>query len=237
MEENVSLAIDAVLVVIVLACTVWGLKKGFVKSLLGFIGYVVALLAAIGISNWLAAFVYDGFLREVFIQKISSVLTDGAASTAAEQAEKLLEALPGFVANALGNQGLTAESLEGTLTGSVAVIAPQVADMISPVVINLMRIIFTVVLFSALLFLVRVLVKAVGSVFRLPVLRQMDSLLGGAFGLLSGFVFVLLLTAILGLAVPMMKEDTAAAWQGGIQNSHVMKLADEYNPLQDLFKD
>lgn len=231
-----SLAIDAVFVVVVLVCTVWGLKKGFIKSLLGFIGYVIALLAAISISNWLAAFVYDSFLREVFIQKISSVLTDGAAATAAEQAEKLLEALPGFVANALVNQGVTAESLEGTLAGSVAAIAPQVADMISPVVINLMRIIFTVVLFSVLLFLVRVLVRAVGSVFRLPVLRQMDSLLGGAFGLLSGFVFVLLLTAILGLAVPMMKEETAA-WQDGIQGSHVMKLADEYNPLQYLFKD
>ena len=232
-----SLAIDAVLVIIVLVSTAWGLKKGFMKSLLGFIGYVIALLVALGISNWLAAFVYDSFLREVFIQRISSVLADGAASTAAEQAEKLLEALPGFVANALVNQGMTAASLESSLAGSATAIAPRVADIISPVVINLMRIIFIIVLFSALLFLVRILVKAVGAVFRLPVLRQLDSLLGGVFGLLSGFVFVLLLAAILGLAIPMMKEDAALAWQTGIQESHVMKLAEEYNPLSLLFKD
>ena len=116
-----GLLADALLVLILLACTGWGLKKGVVKSLFSFLGFAAAALLSAALSGVLAAWIYDAFLREVFLERVSSVLTE-AAPTAAAQAAALLEELPAFASNALQNQGVEAleEKLRGVENGFVA---------------------------------------------------------------------------------------------------------------------
>ncbi len=41
-----------------------------------------------------------------------------------------------------------------------------------------------------LLLLVRLVIKLIGNVFRLPVLRQIDGILGGLFGIFKGAVYI-----------------------------------------------
>ena len=91
-----NIVIDALLLCLLLGCTVWGLKKGFIKSLLGFIGYLLAAFLSSALSGVLATFVYQTFLHGVFSDKFSPVLTANAAATPSEQHRALLDSLPGF---------------------------------------------------------------------------------------------------------------------------------------------
>ena len=230
-----NIVIDALLLCLLLGCTVWGLKKGFIKSLLGFIGYLLAAFLSSALSGVLAAFVYQTFLHGVFLEKVSSVLTETAAATAAEQAQALLDSLPGFLSNALVNSGMTQDSLEATLAGSAQELAPVIVNALSPSVINLLRILFMILLFAVFMFLIRILVRMIASVFRLPVLRQVNALLGGAFGLFSGAIFAALLIVLVSWAAPLMPEDTAAAWQNGAQNSIAVQTMSKFFPLVSWF--
>ena len=108
-------------------------------------------------------------------------------------------------------------------------------DLLSPVVINLSRIVLMVVLFSVFMMVVRIVVRTVAAVFRLPLLRQINGLLGAAFGLLSGVIVVMLLCAVMQPAAPLLGQPGTT--QQAVQESRIYQLVYENNPVYSMFRD
>lgn len=230
-----SLVIDIILAGILIYCFVHGYKRGFVRSLTGFVGYLIAAFLSSALSNTLSVSLYRSVLRGPMVDKVTEFLETNASEAAGEQARLFLEQLPGPAANLLVNQGITAESLSKEFSGAAADVAPQIVDLLSPVVINLSRILLTVILFSVLMMVVRILVRTVSTVFRLPILRQINGMLGAVFGILSGIVVVMLLCAVMQLAAPLLGE--AGVTQQTLENSYIYQLAYKNNPVYSMFQD
>ena len=228
-----SLLIDIILAGILICCFVHGYKRGFVRSLTGFVGYLLAAMLSSALSNMLSVSLYRSILRGPMVDSVTEFLETNAA--AAEQAQLFLDQLPAPAANLLANEGITADTIAGQLTGTAADAAPQIVDLLSPVVINLSRIVLMVVLFSVFMMVVRIVVRTVAAVFRLPLLRQINGLLGAAFGLLSGVIVVMLLCAVMQLAAPLLGQ--AGTTQQAVQESRIYQLVYENNPVYSMFRD
>jgi uncharacterized membrane protein required for colicin V production len=231
-----SILADVTMLAIILLCVFLGFHRGFIKSFVEFIGYFVAMFAAILLSNAISVFIYNTILRDMLIKKISTAISTSAALPAEQKVQTILQALPGFVTNSMGSHGVTSASLGKAVSNSAASAAPQVADMISPVIIGLTKIIVTVLLFVLLLLAVRFLAKALNTVFKLPVLHQLNSLLGGVFGLLKGIIIVLLLCAVVQVTIPMMKEKDSRFVQQTVNSSYIFKTVYQNNPTYSLLK-
>ena len=221
-----SLLIDIILAGILICCFVHGYKRGFVRSLTGFVGYLLAAMLSSALSNMLSVSLYRSILRGPMVDSVTEFLETNAAAAAAEQAQLFLDQLPAPAANLLANEGITADTIAGQLTGTAADAAPQIVDLLSPVVINLSRIVLMVV---------RIVVRTVAAVFRLPLLRQINGLLGAAFGLLSGVIVVMLLCAVMQLAAPLLGQ--AGTTQQAVQESRIYQLVYENNPVYSMFRD
>lgn len=92
----------------------------------------------------------------------------------------------------------------------------------------------TAVLFILFEVLVQVIVSAADHLFRLPILRQMNALLGGIFGFLKGAAVLLLICAVTRLALP-----AAAAGKPGwgeIRQSRIYQYAASINPVYPLLQ-
>ncbi len=73
-------------------------------------------------------------------------------------------------------------------------------------------------------------------VFHLPVLRQVNSLLGGVLGFCKGAVVVLLACAVLQIALPQpISDEEGQVWQK-IGSSRIYQAVSAYNPIYMLFQ-
>lgn len=225
--------IDLVLVAILCYFTIVGCEKGLVRSLAGFIGYAVASLAAAFLGRAAAGVLFERFFYDNLVSKISTVLQQTAGQGAADQAQALQSSLPSFVFGG----ALSGDGVLSALNQSIENAAPKIATLLSPSLIGFTRLIVTVVLFSALYFVVRIFVRFISSAFRLPILRQIDMMAGGIAGFLSGCAIALLLCMLLQISLPMMKDGFFGIHQSDLKASWVYQSVYEKSPVNFLFSE
>lgn len=230
-----SMAVDIFLMSVVVLSMIIGFHKGLIRSFFGFVGYLAATVASSVLGGMLSVFLYQNFLHGMLIGKITEILTETAAGTATEKAAAVLDGLPGFLGGVLRQAGMTPESLGGIFAESAQAAAPRMADLAAPVVINFSRLILTVLLFIVVMLLMRMLAHAVGTVFRLPVLRQLNAFLGGLFGFFSGAAVALLICLLLQLAVPMTRDGLFGIRQADLDSSFVYGSIYKNNPVYSVF--
>lgn len=98
----------------------------------------------------------------------------------------------------------------------------------------LSRILAAAVLFAAMELLVHMIASSADHVFRLPVLRQVNMLLGGVVGLAKGVAILFVICALTQFAVPSGRG-AASAWKG-IENSRILQYMEEKNPVDTLLQ-
>lgn len=77
--------------------------------------------------------------------------------------------------------------------------------------------------------------SAADRVFRLPVLRQINALLGGVFGFLKGAAVLLLICAVAGMFLPAATA-VRPAWKG-IGESRIFQMTQSKNPVETLLRE
>ena len=229
-----GILLDIGFVIIILLCVVFGYKKGFFKSIAGFIGAVIAMFLAWVLAGLIANALYQGIFREKLIDNISAVLSNDALASFPEKAAQVVANLPDFLSNTLNNQGITSSQIEQSLQAAGNNAAPATADLISPAVIWLLQLLLTVILFFILVILVRLVIKLIGNVFRLPVLRQVDGILGGLFGIFKGVVYIFLVCILLQLLMPVIGNSSEPMKQV-LDNSFIYQFIFYNNPITSWF--
>ena len=196
----VDLAILGILAVSIL----FGLYRGFIASVASMGGSLLSL----GLSFWLSPMVAD-FLRNN--TSLSNTLMSYADATTRLKDSTL---------SSLSVQGLTSESISSIL-GRASLPAPldkllqnnleqqvykaanipqDVGHYVTQTIVSaLMNVICFVVTFVLLLILFHVIINLLKAIFRFPVLKQLNSIAGGAFGLLRGALLCFVLFALMPL--------------------------------------
>lgn len=222
--------LDGILIVCILLFLAIGIHRGFAKSLVGLIGTIAAVVLAVGLSGMVAQWVYSSFFQPSLMQSLQEAV--GTANSQAA-ARDVLAALPDWASQLLQDNGVTVPALAGILAqgGEGAVITAEA--VISPVMIQLLRMVAVVVLMVVFGIVVSILARVIGQIFRLPLLRQIDSLLGAAAGLLQGAVFCVLVCLVLQLWITATPDDQNPGLRASVEQSAVYQTVESIIPLTD----
>ncbi len=166
------MVLDLIFLIIFLGFMISGFKIGLVRSLVGLIGSVFAMVASVILANR-----FSGLIASLLLQ------------------------------------GKSGNVLELTLT----------------------RVIVTVVIYMLLQMLVRMVVGALDTVFHLPLLHQVNQLLGGVFGLLKGALVIFLLCAVLQMTIPVFSIKNPNFVSKQIISSCIYQFTVAHNPIYELF--
>lgn len=98
------------------------------------------------------------------------------------------------------------------------------------------KVITTAIIYVLLQMLVRLVSRALDTVCRLPILHQVNSLLGGVFGLLKGVLVVFLLCAVLQLTLPLISAKYPSVTKQKISQSRIYQYVYVNNPIYKLFQ-
>ncbi len=226
-----SLAIDVCLLAVLLVAVIASAKKGLVRTVLELVAFAAALLLAVQLCAPMAKACYENVLSERVETKIAEELRVSESASAIKKASVVLDSLPGFVKG----------YVQGSDT-SVAKLAEQIANgnysdrdaakllnenIAQPVCETVLSAVLFLLLFAVLGGVFQWLVSVLSKLFKIPIVKNVNALLGGVFGAVKGCAFVFVAVFLLTAVAPYI-EDTA--YREALQSSHIVSFVSGWLP-------
>ena len=204
--------VDYVIIGVVAISVLFGLYRGFVSSVLSMGGGLISFLSSFALYPKLAALIQNNQeLQRTLLHytDASSRIGDlelaltNVINLGREGIEQVLQnvSLPSPLDSILR---VNLENLVYGTTGAATTVSDYVSQTILQASIN---IICFLVCFIGLYIVISLGLNLIRAVFRFPVLKQLDSLAGGVFGLLRGILLCLAVFTLIPLVQTMIPLD------------------------------
>jgi len=206
---------DIVMAAIIILKIIHGWKRGFIRAAAG----LIALACASFGSLWLKNVLSPALSATLFLPKVQQFVAqrvDTGSEILSEQLDSFFRSvrLPEGIKGKLG-EGILEKANQG---GNELINAA--AETLS---MKLAEVIVFVVCFIIIYFLIRALVRLLdGTVFKIPVVKQLNKLLGAAMGLLTGALISGLLLAAVYLFFPALSQSGGIFSPQSVENSFIV---------------
>ncbi len=232
--------LDIILLAIGVGCVIYGWKCGFFKSVVSLFSGVCALLVSYTFTPSLAQFIKEKFV----IDKVAGSITTTFASIAEagkEGGEKVIYDLKLLLESAqfadtveqCGADEEAMRTLIETTTSNTYEAVERVSYAVAePVSAALSSIIAFICIFILSLIAIRIVTWVVGLVFKLPVLRELDKMMGFVFGVISAVFFVWMFALCADSLVNVLSTVAPGSFSTEIiESSLLVEFFAKYNPL------
>ena len=169
-------------------------KRGIAITILNVAGVALTGFLAYHISNFLASWVYTAFVQQTLTTNLQQMIdTQGINSAIANS----FSALPNWVMGMLGFF-LSIFGLDSSVytndfqvsNSAAAAVSTSVENLIQPVITGMFRLVIGVIISIIIFIIIKILVKKLARVFKIPVVKQINKLLGGVLGLAEAAILV-----------------------------------------------
>lgn len=249
MDWVIGIVLDLVLVAIVLLFCHKGKKDGFAKTLIGFLGFFIAIILAALLCKPIANFAYTSLAQKPVENAIETAIY-AQADSIQEKApsvdeiltgiEDALENAPQFLKNALAleeKREQLAAQINEIYTADITALSQNAAEIIvKPIIVMVLSGVVFILLFFILMLICSLLAKSLKLVNKIPLLGGVNALLGGLIGLLKGIIVVIIINWLLVLFVGDSGNLFGVITPQTIQSSLIMKNLAVINPLNLIFE-
>ncbi len=197
--------VDIAFVALLVISVIDGRRKGFVKIILSFAGMLVTWFVASGFSLPVAEWANEAFVGDWITKALEGAIADSISNGS----ESILASIPEYIANAAKVAGVSFEELASQLGNTVdpVVASEKIYGAIeNNLVISVLRIVSFFALYLVMNSVVSIVIGIIGKVFKLPVLKGINKLLGSVVGALKGILIAVVISIVLGLVAMVVPE-------------------------------
>lgn len=167
---------DLLFIVVLILTSAAGWRRGFLSSLMLFIGGLVGIFGAVWAARALGPVIYNDYVGVTIAQKVSAALTETGGDAAA--AVQGLTFLPETIRNAL----------VGTMNEITGEATPRVVEVLEPIVLPLIQVIIFLVVCVLVRWLFRALAWTMRGCNSIPLVGSLNRLLGLVLGAVTGVI-------------------------------------------------
>lgn len=213
--ETLSLIVDALFILILVATILDGRRKGFFKTVLSLVATAISILVAYEYSAVLAEWANEAFVRKAAVSTFSEVISVHLNNGT----QAVIDAIPDFISGAAETGGVSISGVISDIGSSVDTV--QAAEQIyggiySIIVFPILSVIAFIVLFAITNALLSLGIKLLNNIFKLPVLKSLNKLLGGIIGAVKGVAVIAILGTVLVVVSPILPEEFRLAVDASI---------------------
>lgn len=224
--------VDIIIMAILAFCLVSGMHKGFITSTLALVGFFGAWIGAYASYGYLVQAVQQ---NEGLINFMSSLV--GAADlfdTASLADLEVALASTADIDQAVSEIGipLISDFFRNNVVGQVFAndgLVKMSEYLTQTLLLSMLNIFSFIVMFAVIYAAVLLLVNLLNNVFRFPMIKHMDWLLGGAFGLLRGLIVVMLIFAVVPTLSSALESMDVSLLTEMVNESRLGSLMQEHN--------
>lgn len=209
-------------------------KIGFAQTVTALVGKIAAFFVSMFIGKAFSKLIYEVFIGKKVTSLLSEYINDGdSVSEILAALNEVSDSLPSFMANFYGISN--SQYLENKINSSVAnVIEFLEEQIVQPAVTGFIHIILFVISFAILSFLVHHFSKAVGFVFKLPLIKTVDRFCGGLLGLVQGGINLYLVALAARFILYFLSEQPQFFNENLIMDTFIWSRIYLFNPFQFL---
>ena len=225
-----SLIFDGIILVAALVSIIVGAKRGFVKSIMGICTLIAALFVAFAFTPALS----DYIERSEPVKEITQNITDtlGSLSKTEEGSYDLLrlfDDMPDSFKQILDRYRVDAEELEDSANPKPNADESAVSGLASQIAGPVAKAISGVLAFSALfigtVIVLKLLTALLDLLFKLPVLKTANTLLGFIVGVISAIVWAWVLSSLSVIFIHAMESVSPETFSPSvIENTIILKF-------------
>ncbi len=218
-----SIIIDLIVIAIIALVVYISAKQGFVRTAVGCAGFLLAIVIAFSISGPLADLTYDNFVEPSIIEAAK----DKASAAANTTAEQIWDYLPNFITEDSDKYNISKDSINKAIDNSDT--AQKALENVSqtsikPIVSEMIKTVYAVLLFIILLFVVNILAKIINKIFTFSVIGKLNTVLGGVVGVFKGVFTAVLTCKIIMLIISFTSDGIWIFNDQSIENTILFKF-------------
>lgn len=230
--------LDIILVAIFALFVFMAMKKGFVLSLLEFLAVILSFVIAFSISPILAQTTYDVAMEEKLVDTVESKIDEKfSLDDTNEQAEVLLDSIPDYMVTFAGAFDISMEDVKDEIADerftSEGVASQLVEKIAQPIAVGALSVLFFLIVAVILLFVLKILAKMIAKIFKLPIIKSVNKVLGGVLGAFKGLAVVFFICTILTVFFSSGDSEISEA----VNDSLIIGAFEEINPLFESLKE
>ncbi|MBQ2462166.1 MAG: CvpA family protein [Clostridiales bacterium] len=202
--------VDYVILGILGVSVLFGIYRGFISSVLNTGGCLISVVASFMLYPRLTEYIASNpELQRTLLTYTDASSRIGDLATSIMNVGNLTAQTIADIVDKTGLPESISEVLRSNLSNQVYGASQSVSSYVSQTVMGAStNILCYIVCFVALYLVISLLLSAIRAIFKLPVLKQLDGLVGGVFGLLRGMILVFVLFALLPLVQTVVPLDT-----------------------------
>ena len=188
-----SLLLDVVILLLVGVSIFIGIKRGFIRSIMGIVVVIAAIIGSIHFSPALSSVLHDGFIEKSVTEQVQGAIESLTSDVEAIDIHKLFEEKPQAFTDILETFDIKIEDVEAFFEqqkdNASATLEKDVAGYIAaPLAKTLSNAAAFCILFVGITVVLGVALWLLALVVKLPILNTANKLLGAAFGAVLGLV-------------------------------------------------
>ncbi len=228
-----SYILDLILVFIIIFFVVSSARRGFIRVLIEVLGFVAAVVLSFTISTPLSSMTYDKIIEPSVLKSVN----ESSSQSTNTVVDNTWNSMPKFVTANAERLGVSKEKLSESVSrnisnGAGAAVKSASQDIIKPVAVKVLGLCYSTIIFAALLFVVKILAKAVNKLFSISVVGTVNRALGGAVGLLKGAIFAAFFVAVISIIISFTGNGFWIFTYENIENSHIFKSLVQILPFK-----
>lgn len=233
-----SIILDVILLAVLAAFIFTAAKKGFMSTLLELLAVIVALVLAYQLSPVVAQATYDGIVEKKIIEEVQTKIDETVdISATAQQTKVIVEAIPEFMVKYAASVGVDTDEIKSKISEEKITSENLATDLTrriaQPIVVGALSIVFFFILSTALLFALRWLAQLLTKLFKIPLVKNVNQILGGVLGACKGIMVIIFISTMLELIFSGADGVVAKA----VDDSFVVGLLDNINPFVKSLKE
>ncbi len=219
-----GIAVD-IIIVLVLLFFIWSsARRGFVRTVIDIVGYILAMFVAFSISGTIANAAYDNLVKPSISSAIEERLSQASGESAQQVISDAFDNMPSVITSAAENFGITKESTierySGALDNGAASAAEAITDYVAgPVIISIFTGVAVIIILITLMCIVHVIARAAnGVISKVPIVGGLNKVLGAITGVIKGALIALLLCVVLTIVLNLIPNGADIISQSYILN-------------------
>lgn len=214
--------------VVLVVLTVWaGYARGLFVSLISLLRFAVGVPLAFALSSKYNGCVYNEFVREFALNKITEKLSSSADIDAfAESVREAAAELPFGLENVLDLSFLDNVSN----SSAVDLIMQNIVEPAALVIIKIFMFVLTIAVFYVITGIIIALIKKLERKEHVP-FKKTNKFLGAVFGLAKSVIAVMAIAAIFNFVLDVYGNTSDSAFIIQLSSSSVLDIINKYNPI------
>ncbi len=227
-----SLILDLAIILIFGVFLFLGFKNGIMRSFFSFVSAVFSGLLSVYFSKPLASWVYFNAIAPAIRKRAMDLIQNDLVTS-----ENFLVHLPKFIVRYIESNGITSSFLDHIMNNNAQKNVPEkISEAFAPVVTDALKSVFVVILFITFMALSGIVVKFILNLFKSSLMKKTNTILGGIFGLLKGYVSITIALCCLKSVLCISQNVPYIFSEEIISNTAVFKGMYNNNPIYEFFK-